>query len=192
MNKILKRIVKGLSKIDDILGIILYGSLARGEATSRSDIDLLVLITEKKVTIKVEEEVIRLEKEIGRTIQPTIRVLKQLEKTDSGLIQNIFQEGKILYLREPVGISSSLLLEKKPYSIYTFKIGNLSQNKKAKFNNDLYRRTKGKYNYEGLLKQAGGEKLSSGCILVPYAKTQRIEKFFRKFKIKFTSFKILK
>lgn len=192
MNKILKQIVRDLSKVTDVLGIILYGSFARGEATSRSDIDLLILVTDKKAAIKIENAIIKLEKDIDRAIQPTIRVVSQLDKTDSGLIQNIFQEGKVLYLREPIDVSSSLILEKKPYSIYTFRIDNLSQNKKAIFNNDLYHRTKGRYNYEGLLKQFGGEKLSSGCILVPHNKTQLLEKFFRKFKVKFAVFKILK
>ena len=192
MNRALKRIAKELSKLGDVLGVILYGSLARGEATLRSDIDLLILVINRKAITKVEEEVIRIEKLTGKTIQPTIRVLDTFKKTDSGLIQNIFQEGKILYLKEPMELSSSLLLEQKPCLIYTFKMNNLSQNIKAKFNNDFYRRTKGKYHYEGLLKEIGGMKLSPGCVFVPYAEKQKIEKFFKKFKIIFNSLKIWK
>ena len=100
MNRIFKKIVKELSRLDDVKSIILYGSFARNEATSRSDIDLLVLISEKRTINTVQDAIIRLESEIGRNIQPTIRTLKELEKTDSGLLQNIFQEGKILYLKE--------------------------------------------------------------------------------------------
>jgi len=47
MNKLFNQIVKELSKIDEICAIILYGSFARGEATSRSDIDLFILTTEQ-------------------------------------------------------------------------------------------------------------------------------------------------
>ena len=192
MNRIFKKIVKELSRLDDVKSIILYGSFARNEATSRSDIDLLVLISEKRTIKTVQDAIIRLESEIGRNIQPTIRTLKELEKTDSGLLQNIFQEGKILYLKEPTQIPSSLILENKPQMIYTFQISNLNQNRKAKFNNEFYGRKKGKYVYKGLLDQVGGRKLSSGCVLVPCPEIKRIEKFFNGFKVKYERLKVWK
>ena len=96
MKKIYKKIAKELSKIADIKVVVLYGSFARGEPTSRSDIDLLVLTTESKIQEEVQNKVIELESEIDRNIQPTIRTISELQKTDSGLLQNIFEEGKIL------------------------------------------------------------------------------------------------
>jgi predicted nucleotidyltransferase len=192
MNRTLKKIVKGLLVIEDIKAIILYGSFARKEATPRSDIDLFILTTEKKTEKEIEDRIIRIESETGRNIQPTIRTLKELEKTDSGLLQNIFQEGKILYLKEPTDIPSSMLLEQKPLLIYSFQISNLDQNKKARFNNEFYGRIKGKYKYKGLLQAIGGQKLSAGCVLVPYDKRQKIEKFFKKFKAKFNKLRVWK
>ena len=192
MNRILKKIVKGLLAIEDIRAIILYGSFARKEATSRSDIDLFILTTEKKTEKEIEDKIIRIESEVGRNIQPTIRTLKELEKTDTGLLQNIFQEGRILYLKEPADIPSSMLLEQKPQLIYSFQISNLGQNEKARFNNELYGRVKGKYSYKGLLGEIGGQKLSAGCVLVPHAKKQKIEKFFRQFKVQFSQLKVWK
>lgn len=99
MNKVFKQIVKGLSKIDDVRAVILYGSFARNEATSRSDIDLFILTTAKKTANEVENIIINLESEIDRNIQPTIRTFKELEKTDSGLLQNVFQEGGCFILK---------------------------------------------------------------------------------------------
>ncbi|MBL7131418.1 MAG: nucleotidyltransferase domain-containing protein [Candidatus Omnitrophica bacterium] len=192
MNRILKKIVKGLLSIEDIRAIILYGSFARKEATSRSDIDLFILTTEKKTEKEIEDKVIRIESETGRNIQPTIRTLKELEKTDSGLLQNIFQEGKVLYLKEPTDIPSSMLLEQKPQLIYSFQLSNLNQNEKAKFNNEFYGRKKEKYSYKGFLQEIGGQKLSSGCIMIPYEQRERIEKFFKKFKVKFEQLKVWK
>lgn len=192
MNRILKKIVKKISKIEDVRAVILYGSFARKEATSRSDIDLFILTTEKRTTREVEEKIINLESEIGKNIQPTIRTLKELEKTDSGLLQNVFQEGKILYLKEPAEVPSALLLAQKPQVIYSFQISNLDQNEKARFNNDFYGRVKGKYSYKGLLKEIGGQKLSPGCVLVPHAEKQKIEKFFKKFKVQFNQLKVWK
>ncbi len=192
MKRIFNKIVKGLCSIGDVKAIILYGSLARKEATSRSDIDLFILTTEKKTAREIEDKIISIEKETGKIIQPTIRTLKELEKTDSGLLQNIFQEGKILYLKEPADIPSSLLLEQKPQLIYSFQLSNLSQNEKARFNNEFYGRKKGKYNYEGLLNAIAGKKLSAGCVLVPHNEKQKAEKFFKKFKVKYEQLKVWK
>ena len=192
MNRIFRKIVKTLSEIDDVRAIILYGSFARNEGTSRSDIDLLILTSEKKTFKEVQDSVISIETEIGRNIQPTIRTLKELRNTDSGLLQNIFQEGKVLYLKEPADIPSSMLLEQKPQLIYSFQISNLGQNEKAKFNNEFYGRKKGKYSYKGLLAEIGGQKLSAGCVLVPQRERQKAEKFFRKFKVQFTQLKVWK
>lgn len=192
MNRLFKKIVRGLSAIEDVRAIILYGSFARKEATSRSDIDLFILTTEKKTRKIIEHKVIGIEREIGRGIQPTIRTLKELEKTDSGLLQNIFQEGRVLYLKEPADIPSSMLLEQKPQLIYSFQLSNLSQNEKAKFNNEFYGRKKGKYSYKGLLNEIGGQKLSAGCILVSHSERQKIEKFFKQFKVQFSQLKVWK
>ena len=153
---------------------------------------MFILTTEKKTARKIEDKVINLESETGRNIQPTIRTLKELEKTDSGLLQNIFQEGRILYLKEPTDIPSSMLLEQKPLLIYSFQISNLNQNEKARFNNDFYGRVKGKYKYKGLLEGIGGQKLSAGCVFTPYIEKQKIEKFFKKFKVRFNQLKVWK
>lgn len=192
MNRMLKKIVKELLPIEDIRAVILYGSFARKEATSRSDIDLFILTTEKRTEKEIEDKIIGIETEIGRNIQPTIRTLKELEKTDTGLLQNIFQEGKMLYLKEPTDIPSSMLLEQKPQLIYSFQISNLDQNEKAKFNNEFYGRKKGKYSYKGLLREVGGQKLSAGCVLVPHTEKQKVEKIFKNFKVNFNQFKVWK
>ena len=38
----------------------------------------------------------------------------------------------------------------------------------------------------------GGQKLSSGCIMVPHMQKEAIEKFFKKFKVKFEQLKVWK
>jgi predicted nucleotidyltransferase len=192
MKRILKKIAKELSKIKDVKAVILYGSLARGEFTSRSDIDLFILTTDNKTQKEVQDKVIELESEIGRNIQPTIRTVAELQKTDTGLLQNIFQEGKILYLREPSDIPSALLLQQKPYLIYSFQISNLTQKDKARFNRQLYEQTRKGYRYKGLLQEIGGQKLSSGCVMISYEQRERIERLFKKFRVKFDQLKVWK
>jgi len=192
MKRILKKIAKELSRIEDVKVVILYGSLARGEFTSRSDIDLFVLTTDDKTQKEVEDKVIELESEIGKNIQPTIRTIAKLQKTDTGLLQNIFQEGKALYLKEPSDIPSAILLQQKPFLIYSFQISSLPQKDKARFNRQIYEQTKKDYKYKGLLLEIGGQKLSAGCVMIPYEQKERIEKFFKKFKVKFEQVKVWK
>ncbi len=192
MKRILKKIAKELSGIEDVKAVILYGSLARGEFTSRSDIDLFILTTDDKTKKEVEDRVIELESAIGRNIQPTIRTVAELQKTDTGLLQNIFQEGKVLYLKEPSDIPSAILLQQKPFLIYSFQISSLPQKDKARFNRQLYEQTKKDYKYKGLLQEIGGQKLSPGCIMIPHMQKEAIEKFFKKFKVKFEQLKVWK
>jgi predicted nucleotidyltransferase len=190
MKRIFNKIIKSLSAIEDVKAVVLYGSFARGETTSRSDIDLLILTTEKNTYKEIEDKIIELETEIGRNIQPTIRTVTELQKTDTGLLQNIFQEGKVLYLKEAADIPSAILLQQRPYFIYTFQISNLTQKDKARFNRQFYEQTKENYKYKGLLQELSGQRLSAGCVLVPHSEQQKIEKFFKKFKVKFEQLKV--
>lgn len=185
-----KNIVKQLSVIRDIKGMIVYGSFARGDYGPKSDIDLFIITAKTEIREQIQDKVVELESKIGRGIQPTIRTEKELKRTDTGLLQNVFQEGKIIYLSEPLDIFVSSLLKQKPYVIYTFQLNNLSQKDKARFNRELYERTHEKYAYKGFLQEIGGEKVSSGCVMIPYNKRKRIEKFFNKFKVKYEIMKI--
>jgi len=92
--------------------------MARGEYTSRSDIDLLILTSDNSKQEEIQNIIIELESKTDCTVQPIIRTIDKLHNTDSGLLQNIFNEGKILYLKEPEEIPSALLLKQKPYVIY--------------------------------------------------------------------------
>jgi predicted nucleotidyltransferase len=192
MNRILKKITRELAKIEDVKAIVLYGSFARKENISRSDIDLFILTTDKSTIKQVQEKIIELENTTGRTIQPTVRTIKELQKTDTGLLLNIFQEGKVLYLKEATEIPSAILLEQKPFLIYSFQLNKLNQKQKAQFNSNFYGRTKDKYQYTGFLNEINGQKLSSGCVIIPHTKKSKIEKFFRKFKIDFKQVKVWK
>ncbi len=190
--RILRTITRGLSGLEEVLVIILYGSYARGDYGAKSDVDLFIVVENSADKEKIEDAIIQLENKISKSIQPTIRKRKELNEMDSGLLQNIFQEGKLLYLKEPLEIESALLLKQRPFVLFTFELKNLSQKEKAKFNRKLYLHAIQGYKYPGLLQKIGGEKLSPGCVLVPFKESKKMEKFFRNFKIKFNEIKIWK
>ena len=187
LKKIYRLIAHELSAIGEIKLIILYGSYARGDFGPKSDIDLFILVSKNDVLENIQNAIIRIEEKIGKSIQPTVRTEEEFKNTDSGLLQNLLTEGKLLFLRNFYKISAVELLKKKPFIIYSFRINLLSQKKKAKFNRELYSRAKKKYAYQGLLQRLGGEKLASGCILIPFRERNLLEKFFKKYKIEFES-----
>lgn len=185
LQRIFKQISRELSLISEIKLVILYGSYARGDFGPKSDLDLFILISKSDAVEKIHNAVIRIEEKIGKSIQPTIRTGEEFRKTDSGLMQNLLREGKILFLRDVYEISAVTLLKQKPFIIYSFRINSLSQKNKAKFNREFYSRTKTKYEYKGLLHKMGGEKLASGCVIIPFGKKNGMEKIFKKYKIKY-------
>jgi len=180
-----RKIVTKLSPIKDLKAIILYGSFAREDYGPRSDIDLMLITSKKEAIEEIQNTIISLE--LSRNIQPVIRTEKELTETDSGLLQNLFLEGKVLFLREPLDIDVASLLHLRPFLLYTFDLGNLDQNIKAKFNRKFYSRKRENYNYPGILKNLGGEKLGSGCVMIPFSEKKALEKFFRSHKVKFNS-----
>ena len=187
LKKIYKEIAQKFSAINEVKLIILYGSYARGDFGPKSDIDLFILVSNNSVLENIQNAIIRIEEKIGKSIQPTIRTEEEFKKTDSGLLQNLLREGKILFLRNFYEISAVELLKQRPFILYSFRINLLSQKKKAKFNRELYSRAKKKYAYQGLLQRLGGEKLASGCILIPFRKRNLLEIFFKKYKIEYES-----
>ena len=184
MQRIFNQISRELSLISEIKLVILYGSYARGDFGPKSDLDLFILTSKSDSIEKIHNAIIRIEEKIGKSIQPTIRTGEEFRKTDSGLLQNLLREGKILFLRDFYEISAVTLLKQKPLIIYSFRINSLSQKNKAKFNREFYARTKKQYEYRGLLQKLGGEKLASGCIVIPFRAKNEMEKVFKKYKIK--------
>jgi len=87
---------------DRIQSIIIYGSVARGEATKDSDIDVLVVSKDKKVREKVSDVSyeVDLENDFETFITPIHLTTDELEhriKVGSPFISAILKEGVILY-----------------------------------------------------------------------------------------------
>ena len=79
--------------------VILYGSEARGEARSDSDIDLLILVDGEKLTLAQEDAVTtplyELELQTGVAISPIVMLKKQWENRPmiTPFYLNVMKEG---------------------------------------------------------------------------------------------------
>ena len=77
--------------------IILYGSYARGDYRSNSDIDVAVVVSKNNVSkdiIKQMGELVRLTRNISDDIEPVLLIE---EEDKSGFLETISKYGEIVY-----------------------------------------------------------------------------------------------
>lgn len=82
---------------DRILFAFIFGSIAKSEDSSKSDIDLLV-ISDKLTYSEVMERLIEVEGSLGRVVNPTIYDLNQIKqklKQDNAFVARIIEQPKI-------------------------------------------------------------------------------------------------
>jgi hypothetical protein len=99
-------------------------------------------------------------------------------------LANVLKDGKILYVKN-FELDVSRILRQKPAVIYSFKLSNLKQQTKRKFNSALYGTKIKNYKYIGMVEQLNGIQLGRGCILIPENKKKQIESLFESYKIKY-------
>jgi len=174
---------------------ILFGSMARGDYDRRSDFDVLLIYSKKDELEKdkaIFDEISVIE---GREIQIVARTLDELERGDKVFLRNVFREGIILFMREPLGFKAHDLLKLKPYRIYTYSMENLDVKDKKKLLSALYgystRKRVGekeyRYVYHGIVDVL---KLGKNSILVPESGVKEVERVFTSYGVKFNSIRV--
>jgi len=177
----------------EIKEIILFGSVARGDFTKDSDIDLFINIKNKKDIKNIEKTVQKAITEfetaasdswhlrkIDLPFKPIVGDLDSKQWT--ALKREIISTGLTLYGRYkeiPKKLQHQLL--------FSFNLKNLKPKHKVKFIRQLYgyQTKKGKkvYNHLGLLEKEKAVKLNPSTILIPVEAHQKFYTFFKEFKI---------
>ena len=91
--------------------LILYGSYARGEATPRSDIDVLVVLdgeTNRSDTEQAHEVMHDLREEYGAHVSPLVTSRERFDTYNQPLYRNVREEGKLLVPRDAPEASLAL------------------------------------------------------------------------------------
>ncbi|MGQ4833823.1 MAG: nucleotidyltransferase domain-containing protein [Candidatus Asgardarchaeia archaeon] len=98
-DEIIKKIAEEYPKLDkDLVAIILYGSVVRGDYTPISDIDILLVTNNVKKTRKLFSDFReKIFTKTGVIISATYVTPKMLDELKIPLIESIKKEGKILW-----------------------------------------------------------------------------------------------
>lgn len=181
----LSKVSERLSELSEVAAVVLYGSVARGEAGVKSDVDLLVIVAKKSRALSREIERIVEGAERGTRIVHSIATPKELASSPSFAF-DVARDGIVLYKNPRTALSLPLGLKERGATIYSFDARGLTQPQRVAFNRGLYgsvhSKTVGgkekKYAYSGLLERVGGEKLGGGAVLVSSKAEKQFEELF--------------
>ena len=171
----------------DVETIIIFGSIARGEANARSDVDVCI-VQLLDVTEEISNIILDIEKKYDRNIN-VIFTDRMFSGLDRQFIETILREGIVVCGKIPPVSIQRLKLE--PYEIIRYDISALSQSDKMRIKRLLYgtktrKVYKGKtYESEkrGLVKDFGGLRIGIASILIPERESWVVEKLLRKYDI---------
>jgi len=157
----LSNIVDAVSKIRGVVGIFLFGSLARGDYDEYSDYDLLVLFEDKASMWQNWDELFQAVGNFKMNLHVIPETLEELEAANPVFLEDLFKHGRVLFAKLPLEVfPKPVRLE--PFCLIFYDMGGLSYRDKMKAFYFLYRK-----GGEGAVAEMGGIKLSEGCVLVP-------------------------
>lgn len=171
LKKASKQIAKNYS--EEIVDIILFGSLMRGKEKPR-DIDILLLFKSK-----VNKEI---EYEFRSKVSDVVSVVSKTEKNykirEFPAREGVLFEGysliKSKYIAEEYGFTS--------FGLFQYITKNLSNTKKTRF----YYALNGRGESEGIIKRFNGIKLSDNIILFSLSSIEPAKDFFEYWELNYT------
>lgn len=185
----LNNLVETISSIKEVLAIILFGSIARGDYDEYSDYDILVIFKDKESMWKNWDELFKRVGRLNLLVHCIPKSLEEFLKSEPTFLNEIFRNGKLLYIKYPFQ-AYMRPLDLKPYKLITYNMSGLRQEDKMKFYYKLY--GKNSSSNIGLVKKVGGIKVSEGCLLIPENSFEIIKEILNKFNVKFNIIEIYK
>ena len=196
----IEEFVEEAAKVEGLHSLILFGSVARGEASPASDIDLLAIVeggefsfAAKKLR-EIEAKIERKGREKGPNIELVIMSQEDLRKAEKHFIENIIREGVLLF-----GKSAELKVEDAelhPFSIFIYYFRGLDAKNRQRLYITLYghktiKRVGEKiYTSEtkGFIEK--GVKLERKVVMFPEEIAREIRKVFEKFRAEYYEIRV--
>lgn len=165
-------------KLKGILSIVLFGSVAKGEDTADSDIDIAIIHD-----LKDDSGIMKSTSEYKpEKVQVTYLNVGNLHK-ETELVGALSGDGLLLY-GKPVVIREKDI-ELHPKVLISYSLKGMPQNEKVKLNRALYGSVSksGKYVTEtkGITAEPGVEKVANGVLVVDRGKSSKIVSALKRF-----------
>lgn len=157
----LNEIANAASKIQGVTGILLFGSLARGDYDEHSDYDLLVLFENKESMWQSWNELFQAVGNFKLNLHMIPETLEELKSANPAFLNELFKHGKVLFARAHLEVSLQPV-KLKPFCLISYDMSGLTYRDKMKVTYFLYRK-----NGVGAVARTKGIKLSDSCILTP-------------------------
>ncbi len=156
----LGKVVDVIAKVDGVVGVILFGSLARGDYDEHSDYDLLVIFEDKPSMWRSWNALFQAVSGFEMILHIIPETLDELERANPVFLDDLSKYGKVLYARPPLEVFSKPF-NLKPFSLILYDMSGLRSRDKMRVVYLLYRKG------GGVVAGMGGMKLRDGCVLVP-------------------------
>lgn len=174
----LKRVVDVTSKFEGVVGVLLFGSIARGDYDEYSDYDLLVIFEDKPSMWRCWDDLFEAVGNLGTNLHVIPETLEEFKNANPVFLEELFKHGKVLFARLPLEVFLKPITL-KPFCLIFYDMTGLCYKDKMKVSYFLYRKGN-----EGAVAKAGGTKLSEGCILVPSNTAKEIIDVLSDFNVK--------
>lgn len=179
-------LLQKITEKERIRNIILFGSVARDEASKNSDIDIFIDITkeDKRLDREIKDILDKYKDSVKYKRYWELIGIKNEIKLTMGDIDD-WEELKPSLIANGIALYGKFKPEIKEGRHKSFFIWeNIKPNsKRVLFNKYLFGYKQNKKQYIGLLKDYGGERMGKGCIVVPAENSNKFLALFRKFKI---------
>jgi predicted nucleotidyltransferase len=157
----LAELVERMAPLQGLVGIILFGSVARGDADEYSDYDLLILFRDRASLRKAWDAVFEATGSMKLSIHAVPETLEELGKANPVFLRELEKHGKVIYSRFPFAARLAPTLGRE-YSLVSYDLATLSYKEKMRILYRLY-----EAGGQGVVGRRGGAKLSSGCLMIP-------------------------
>ena len=190
IDRFVQRVVREVPSVEAIL---LFGSMARGDYDSRSDIDIMLVLDVEDPAghgPAVAGIITRLRPH--REIRP---VLTNLHDYDEDYYQNVFREGKVLFGKVILTPETMAL---RPYLLISYDLSDRPNALQVKVSKRVHGYTTRKvvggrekiYRYPGVKDTEGGMMVSKSAVILPFAKGSDLQREFEGLGVSCRVFKI--
>jgi predicted nucleotidyltransferase len=157
----LNKIINVILKFESVIGVLLFGSFARGDYDEYSDYDLLVIFEDEISMWRRWDNLFQSIGSLKMNLHIIPETLEELKNANPVFLEELSKYGKVVFARQPLEVFLKPL-KLKPFCLILYNMVGLSYKDKMKISYFLYKKRNG-----GAVANAGGIKLSEGCILVP-------------------------